>query len=129
GAGPRAVRPGHLTLPAITRGPPATLSHDAITGLLRERLGYRGVVVTDALDMKGASGAIGIPEAAVRALIAGADLLCLGPHEHAETVAATLAAIDGAVRTGRLSPGRLLDAAERTARLKEWLAGGGTAVV
>lgn len=122
-AGTRAVMTGHLNLPAITRGTPATLSHDAITGLLRERLGYRGVIVTDALDMEGASGAIGIPEAAVRALAAGADLLCLGPNEHAETVRAVLAAITGAVRAGRLSPGRLRDAAERTARLRAWLAG------
>ncbi|MFB4311053.1 glycoside hydrolase family 3 protein [Actinomadura sp. GTD37] len=126
-AGARAVMTGHLNLPSITRGAPATLSHAAITGLLREHLGYQGVVVTDALDMEGASGAIGIPEASVRALVAGADLLCLGPREHAETVEATLAAIDEAVRTGRLSPGRLLDAAERTARLKEWLGGPGAA--
>jgi beta-N-acetylhexosaminidase len=122
-AGTGAVMTGHLNLPAITRGVPATLSPEAITGLLRERLGYRGVIVTDALDMAGASGAIGIPEASVRAVIAGADLLCLGPNEHAETVRATLAAIGGAVRAGRLSPERLRDAAERTGRLREWLAG------
>ncbi|MFA1550002.1 glycoside hydrolase family 3 protein [Actinomadura chokoriensis] len=128
-AGARAVMTGHLDLPAITGGVPATLSHAAITGLLRERLGYRGVIVTDALDMAGASGAIGIPEASVRALIAGADLLCLGSHEHAETVAATLDAIGEAVRTGRLSPGRLADAARRTARLREWLAGHAPAAV
>jgi beta-N-acetylhexosaminidase len=121
-AGTRAVMTGHLNLPAITAGAPATLSHAAITGLLRERLGYRGVIVTDALDMRGASGAIGIPEASVRALIAGADLLCLGPKEGAETVEATLAAIDAAVRAGRLPVARLAAAAERTARLRDWLA-------
>ncbi|MEV0662079.1 glycoside hydrolase family 3 protein [Actinomadura luteofluorescens] len=128
-AGTRAVMTGHLNLPAITRGAPATLSPEAITGLLRERLGHQGVIVTDALDMQGASGAIGIPEASVRALIAGADLLCLGPHEHAETVEATLAAVDEAVRTGRLPLARLADAAERTRLLREWLAGHSPAVV
>ncbi|GAA1813004.1 glycoside hydrolase family 3 protein [Actinomadura chokoriensis] len=128
-AGTRAVMTGHLNLPSITAGAPATLSHAAITGLLREHLGYQGVIVTDALDMEGASGAIGIPEASVRALIAGADLLCLGPNEHAETVEATLAAIDEAVRAGRLPAARLAEAAERTARLREWLAGHGTAAV
>ncbi|WP_329519976.1 glycoside hydrolase family 3 protein [Spirillospora sp. NBC_01491] len=128
-AGTRAVMTGHLNLPQITHGVPATLSPEAITGLLRERLGHQGVIVTDALDMRGASGAIGIPEASVRALIAGADLLCLGPHEHADTVRATFAAIDEAVRTGRLAPERLADAAERTRRLKEWLAGHGAARV
>ncbi|NYD45843.1 beta-N-acetylhexosaminidase [Actinomadura luteofluorescens] len=128
-AGTRAVMTGHLNLPGITRGAPATLSPEAITGLLRERLGYQGVIVTDALDMQGASGAIGIPEASVRALIAGADLLCLGPHEHAETVEATLAAVDEAVRTGRLPLARLADAAERTRLLREWLAGHSPAVI
>ncbi|MGC4952617.1 glycoside hydrolase family 3 protein [Actinomadura citrea] len=128
-AGTRAVMTGHLNLPAITRGAPATLSQEAITGLLRERLGYQGVIVTDALDMEGASGVIGIPEASVRALIAGADLLCLGPREHAETVEATLAAIDEAVRTGRLPLARLADAAERTRLLREWLAGHSPAAV
>ncbi|RKS74891.1 beta-N-acetylhexosaminidase [Actinomadura pelletieri DSM 43383] len=127
-AGTRAVMTGHLNLPTITRGVPATLSPAAITGLLRERLGYEGVIVTDALDMEGASGAIGIPEASVRALIAGADLLCLGPNEHAETLQATLAAISEAVQTGRLSPDRLRASAERTRRLKEWLAGPSPAV-
>ena len=46
--------------------------------LLRDELGFDGVIVTDALDMAGASAETGIPEAAVRALAAGADLLCLG---------------------------------------------------
>ncbi|TDD83723.1 glycoside hydrolase family 3 protein [Actinomadura rubrisoli] len=128
-AGTRAVMTGHLNLPAITRGVPATLSPEAITGLLRERLGYRGVIVTDALDMEGASGAIGIPEASVRALIAGADLLCLGPNEHADTLRATLEAIAAAVRMGRLSPDRLAEAGERTRALKQWLAGHSPAVV
>ncbi|MFI0354636.1 glycoside hydrolase family 3 protein [Actinomadura sp. 9N407] len=128
-AGARAVMTGHLALPAITGDVPATLSHAAITGLLRERLGYQGVIVTDALDMEGASGAIGIPEAGVRALIAGADLLCMGPREHEESLRAMLAAIGEAVRSGRLPLERLADAAERTARLKEWLAGRGPSVV
>ncbi|WP_307801367.1 glycoside hydrolase family 3 protein [Actinomadura violacea] len=128
-AGTQAVMTGHLNLPAITRGVPATLSRAAITGLLREHLGYEGVIVTDALDMQGASGAIGIPEASVRSLIAGADLLCLGPNEHAETLRATLDAIEEAVRTGRLPAARLHDAAERTRRLRTWLAGSSPAAV
>ena len=49
-----------------------------LQGLLREELGFDGVIVTDALDMAGASGVHGIPEAAVRALAAGCDLLCIG---------------------------------------------------
>ncbi|PRX04149.1 UNVERIFIED_ORG: beta-N-acetylhexosaminidase [Actinomadura viridilutea] len=121
-AGTRAVMTGHLDLPAVTAGIPATLSPDAITGLLRGRLGYDGVIVTDALDMEGASGEIGIPEAAVRALIAGADLLCLGSREYHDSLRAVLAAIVEAVRGGRLPEERLADAAARTRALRDWLA-------
>ncbi|MQY02802.1 glycoside hydrolase family 3 protein [Actinomadura macrotermitis] len=128
-AGARAVMTAHLNLPEITGGVPATLSPAVITGLLRERLGYQGVIVTDALDMDGASGAIGIPEAAVRALCAGADLLCLGPREHEASVRAVLAAIEQAVRSGRLPAERLADAAARTGDLKRWLAGHSPAAV
>ncbi|WP_119729411.1 glycoside hydrolase family 3 protein [Thermomonospora amylolytica] len=119
----RAVMTGHLNVPALTGGEPATLSHAVITGLLRGRLGFDGVVVTDALDMKGASGSIGIPEASVRALAAGADLLCLGPREQEDTTRATVAAIVAAVRDGRLPAERLEDAAERGRALRAWLAG------
>jgi beta-N-acetylhexosaminidase len=128
-AGAKAVMTGHLNLPAITEGTPATLSHAAITGLLREYLGYRGAVVTDALDMHGASGEIGIPEAAVRALNAGADLLCLGSKEYEESVRAIIDAIVAAVRSGQLPLERLAEAAERTERLKAWLAGSSPATV
>src|SRR5258708_4207902 len=62
-AGTHAIMTAHIMLPHLTGTDPATLSHAAITGLLRERLGYQGVIVTDALDMHGASGVIGIPEA------------------------------------------------------------------
>ena len=128
-AGTHAIMTAHIMLPHLTGTDPATLSHAAITGLLRERLGYQGVIVTDALDMHGASGVIGIPEAAVRALAAGADLLCLGSREYADSVHAILAAIVAAVQSGRLPVERLEEAAERTARLSAWLAGGRPAVI
>jgi beta-N-acetylhexosaminidase len=121
-AGCRAVMTGHLSLPAITGAEPATLSHAAITGLLRRHLGYQGVIVTDALDMEGASGEIGIPEAAVRALLAGADLLCLGSKEYEDSVRAILDAICAAVRSKRLPGERLEECAERTKGLRRWLA-------
>ncbi len=121
-AGCQAVMTGHLSLPTITGAAPATLSHAAITGLLRRRLGYEGVIVTDALDMDGASGHIGIPEAAVRALLAGADLLCLGSKEYEASVRAILDAIIAAVESKRLSGERLEESGERTRGLKKWLA-------
>ncbi|WP_460369940.1 glycoside hydrolase family 3 protein, partial [Actinocorallia lasiicapitis] len=121
-AGTQALMTAHLIVPELTGETPATLSQAAITGLLRDELGYQGVVVSDALDMKGASGAIGIPEAAVQALIAGADLLCLGSQEFAGSVQEITAAIVGAVRDGRLPEDRLESAAQRVRRLKTWLA-------
>jgi beta-N-acetylhexosaminidase len=82
------------------------------------------VIVTDALDMHGASGDIGIPEAAVRALLAGADVLCLGAKEYETSVRAILDAICAAVRSKRLSGERLEESAERTEGLRRWPARG-----
>lgn len=121
-AGVKAIMTAHISLPALTGDDPATLSRAAVTGLLRDRLGFQGVVVTDALDMKGASGLIGIPEAAVRALEAGADLLCLGSQEYADSVRAIVTAIVEAVRAGRLSEERLSESAGRVRSLLDWLA-------
>jgi beta-N-acetylhexosaminidase len=123
GAGVRAVMTAHLRVPELTGAEPATLSHAALTGLLRGELGFSGVIVTDALEMKGASGAYGVPEAAVRSLAAGADLLCLGAQVDAALVEATAGAIAGAVRTGRLPAARVEDAAGRVADLVGWSAG------
>jgi beta-glucosidase-like glycosyl hydrolase len=128
-AGVQSIMTAHLRVPALTGATPATLSPAAITGLLRGTLGYEGPVVTDALDMRAASDAIGIPEAAVRALSAGADLLCLGSKEYEDSVRAIRERIMEAVREGRLPGERLEQAAARVARLKAWLAAAGTAEV
>jgi beta-glucosidase-like glycosyl hydrolase len=121
-AGVRSIMTAHLRIPELTGMAPATLSPAAVTGLLRRRLGYEGVVVTDALDMRAASDTIGIPEAAVRALAAGADLLCLGSKEYEDSVRAIRERIVEAVREGRLPAERLEEAAARVAGLKRWLA-------
>jgi beta-glucosidase-like glycosyl hydrolase len=121
-AGVRSIMTAHLRVPELTGTTPATLAPAAITGLLRGTLGYDGVVVTDALDMRAASDAIGIPEAAVRALAAGADLLCLGSKEYEDSVRAIRERIIEAVHDGRLPAERLEEAAARVADLKTWLA-------
>ena len=118
-AGTATVMTSHILVPALDPENPATLSHAILTGLLRQELGFEGAIVTDALDMKGASGEIGIPEAAVRALVAGADLLCLGSETTPELYGQVLDAVELAVREGRLSAERLGDAARRTAALTE----------
>jgi beta-N-acetylhexosaminidase len=122
-AGVASVMTSHLVVPAVDPELPATLSR-RVLGLLRDRLGYDGVVVTDALDMAGASAGRGIPEAAVLSLAAGADLLCLGADKDVALVREIQAAIVVAVRSGRLAEARLVEAVERIERMPR---GGGVA--
>ncbi|HEX7834323.1 MAG TPA: beta-N-acetylhexosaminidase, partial [Pseudolysinimonas sp.] len=77
-AGARTVMSSHVLLPRIDPERPATFSPAILQDVLRGQLGFDGVIVSDALDMVGASGAIGIPAAAVQAIAAGCDLLCIG---------------------------------------------------
>ncbi|CAI9411784.1 glycoside hydrolase family 3 N-terminal domain-containing protein [Nocardioides sp. T2.26MG-1] len=115
-AGVASVMTSHIVVPAIDPLLPATLSRPVLA-LLREGLGYDGVLVTDALDMAGASAGRGIPEAAVLSLAAGADLLCLGADKDVALVREVQTAIVDAVRSGRLAEERLVEAVGRIARL------------
>jgi beta-N-acetylhexosaminidase len=65
----------HVVFDALDRDVPATLSRRVITGLLREELGYDGVIVSDDLEMKAVSERWGVAESAVRAIEAGCDVL------------------------------------------------------
>ncbi len=120
-AGALAVMTSHILVPAIDQNLPATLSAPVLA-LLRDRLGFTGAIVSDALDMAGASAGRGIPEAAVLALAAGVDLLCIGTDNTAEQLAAIRAAVLTAVHEGRLSTERVLDAAQRVAALSRGVA-------
>jgi beta-N-acetylhexosaminidase len=120
--GTLAMMPGHLRVPELTGDLPATLSPAAVTGLLRGELGFDGTVICDALEMKAASGASGIPEAAVLAVTAGVDLLCLGRDTDEAMYYAVRAALADAVASGRLAGDRLAEAADRVAALRAWLA-------
>jgi beta-N-acetylhexosaminidase len=117
-AGTRAVMTGHLRVPALD-GELATVSRPISTGLLRESLGFDGAIVTDALEMKAVSGTIGMVQAFVRALIAGADAVETGALDYPELVTEIPGAVLAAVHDGRLSVQRLQDAARRTASLAE----------
>jgi beta-N-acetylhexosaminidase len=110
-AGARTVMTSHILLPQVDPSGPATFSSRILGGLLREELGFDGVIVSDALDMAGASAQIGIPAAAARALAAGCDLLCLGTGG----TPAQLDAIADAARV--VAPERLDDARSRVAAL------------
>jgi len=117
-AGVDAVMSGHLADPVVDSGlvRPATLSPLFLTSVLRDSLKFRGLVVTDALDMGALVATWGEGEAAVLALEAGADVL-LKPADPAETVRAVVAA----VRSGRISRPRLTRSVEKVLAAKERL--------
>ncbi len=115
-AGVATVMTSHVVVGALDPERPATFSPTVI-GLLRAELGFEGLVLSDALDMAGASGLTGIPEAAVRALTAGVDLLCLGSATTEERCVEVRDAVLDAVRSGRLPRERVAEAAERVRAL------------
>jgi beta-N-acetylhexosaminidase len=123
-AGVRAIMPSHLRVPELTGDLPASISRHAQTDLLRGELGFTGVIVSDALEMRAVSEPYGIPEAAVLAVMAGTDLLCLGRDQDHLSFLAVKAALVEAVRSGRLPGERLEEAAARVAELREWTASG-----
>lgn len=120
-AGLAAVMTSHIVFPALDPNLPATLSPAVLTGLLRDELGFDGLIITDDLEMKGVADGWGAPEAAVLAAVAGADIL-LCCHE-AETQRAIRDALVAAVRSGHLSQARIADANRRISAAKaRWVA-------
>ncbi|MEU1585405.1 glycoside hydrolase family 3 N-terminal domain-containing protein [Micromonospora sp. NPDC005710] len=120
-AGARAVMTAHIRVPALTGADPATFSRAVLVDLLRTEYGFTGTVITDALEMKGAAVAAGgVGPAAVRALSAGADLLCIGAAVDAELVERVAAEIVDALSDGRLARARVEEAAGRAADLAAW---------
>jgi len=105
-----------LLMPALDPHLPAELSPTIINGVLRHDLGYQGVVMTDALYMKGITDTYSVSEAGVLALLAGDDLL-VGPM-HWEVMADMVNAIHQALTTGRLTKARLDQSVRRILLLK-----------
>jgi len=101
-AGARSIMTSHIVVPALDEDNPATFSRAILTDLLRGELRYDGVIVTDALDMAGASADRGIPAAAVAAIAAGADLLCIGTKNTDEQLGEIIAAINVALADGTI---------------------------
>jgi beta-N-acetylhexosaminidase len=121
-AGTRLIMTSHIVLPQLDPDNPATMSRIVLTGLLRDELGFDGVVVSDALDMAGAASPGGMPETAVRSLRAGCDLLCLGTDNTEGDIAAIEAAMNAAITAGRLDADRVEEAAGRVLGLAGELA-------
>lgn len=112
------IMTAHVTFPAIddTPGLPATLSSLTLTRLLREGMGYQGIIVTDSMAMKAVADNFGVADGAVRSVQAGADLiLACGPFENQLT---TVRGIVEAVEDGRLTEARLDESVARILELK-----------
>ncbi|MEB3236656.1 MAG: glycoside hydrolase family 3 N-terminal domain-containing protein [Candidatus Sericytochromatia bacterium] len=113
-----SVMVGHLAVPALDpQGLPATLSRPIVTGLLREELGFDGLVVTDALIMGGVTETWSEEDAVTAALEAGCDVLLMPPDPEK-----ALAALERAVASGRVTEARVADALRRVERFRQGLA-------
>lgn len=107
-----AMMTAHIVYPALDPDYPATMSRRILHQLLREEWNYRGVIITDGMDMHAIAGRYGVGKAAVRALVAGADMvMALGTPETQEE---TLDAIAQALASGELA---MAEAHTRLARL------------
>lgn len=111
----------HLALPALDGpdAPPATLSRRILHGLLREELGFKGVIVTDAMDMQAIHQGEALGKDAARAATAGADLLLLtsNPDDQERVHSSLLQAL----KRGMLNPDAATASFERILSLKRWL--------
>ncbi|MGH9668341.1 MAG: glycoside hydrolase family 3 N-terminal domain-containing protein, partial [Bryobacteraceae bacterium] len=109
-----AVMAGHISVPALeTENLPATVSPAILTGVLRRELAFRGITVTDAMDMQGLSQQFPPGQAAVRALEAGADVLLMPPDPEA-----AIRGVLAAIRSGGLTRKRIDESAMKVLMAK-----------
>lgn len=118
-AGAQAVMPAHMVFPALGTGPaqPVTLSSAALRGFLRGRMGFRGLIFSDSLDMGAIADVYGSSQAAVLALRAGNDVLVLGKADYPSAFAAVRAAL----KSGLLTRARLEESVDRILAAKRRL--------
>ena len=116
--GVMSVMVAHLAFPEVDpeEALPASLSPRVTTGILRDELGFDGLVVTDALDMGGVTSRFSTKEIALRAILAGTDMLLLSEDPHTAREA-----IVQAVQTGKIPEERIDHALGRILRAKAWL--------
>lgn len=117
-AGVPMVMVGHLSCPAVTGDDtPASLSGTAVNGLIRDELGFDGVIITDSLSMGAVTGLGASGELCVRALAAGVDMLLM-PQD----LEGALSGVLGAVEAGTLTEERIDESVRRIVRMKLSLA-------
>lgn len=108
-SGTDAIMTAHIAVPALDDlGIPATLSPKILTGILREEFGFKGIIVTDALEMGGIANSYQNGEASVRALLAGADVLLMPSDAEA-----AINAVAAAVKAGRVTQKRVNESVMR----------------
>jgi beta-N-acetylhexosaminidase len=114
-AGVELVMSAHVAMPGVDSGltRPATMAPNVLTGILRDSLGFRGTIVTDALNMGGVVQGYGQDDAAVQALRAGADILLMPTDP-----VAAVRAVARAVHDGRVTRERLDESVARVLALK-----------
>lgn len=115
-AGVGAIMSTHILFPALDAERPATISRAILTGLLREELGYDGLVITDCLEMKAIADTVGTARGAVEALKAGADMVLIA--HTLEVQRSAVQAIREAVEGGELPEERLNEAVSRVLSAK-----------
>ncbi len=119
-AGVEVAMVSHIWFPALDAEPlPASLSQRVVAGLLREELGYDGIIMTDALDMDAVDTSYGASEASIRAILAGNDLIAIGAHVGTDRIRAAIADVVQAVRDGRISEGQVDLSVSRLLATKE----------
>jgi len=119
-AGALSIMTAHIRVAALGDAP-ATTNPVVLHQILRGELGFTGMVMADALEMRAISATVGVEEGAVRALQAGADALCLGHDLGEDALQRVLRAVVDAVRSGRLLEARLDEAAERVRLNGDWI--------
>lgn len=114
-AGVQAIMTAHMYVPALDPTPdlPATLSPAILTDLLRKKLGFKGLIVSDAMTMGGVTTLYSVEEAAVKAVMAGVDMLLLPPSPQR-----AIQALIEAVRSGKISEARVNEAVKRILEVK-----------
>ena len=119
------IMSSHILYPQLDKTFPATLSHNILTGLLREDMGFGGVLITDSMNMGAIRRFYQHEEAAVQSLLAGADLIMLSEEHYDHSTdywakqQAEIRAVIRAVQTGRIPAARLDEKLERIIRLKQ----------
>ncbi|MCX6630942.1 MAG: hypothetical protein NTW28_25285 [Candidatus Solibacter sp.] len=114
-AGVDSVMTAHIAVPALSPpGIPSTLSSSILTDLLKKDLGFKGIIVTDAMEMAGLVKSFSMGDAAVRALEAGADVLLMPTDPEA-----VVKAVTAAVQSGRLTRQRIQESVIKILAAKE----------